>query len=124
MERKAYGPIPVSVPFAWNSTRPGGSSRSVVTFAEAVMSSLLLNLLQNIHSYLSGDSSDSLPHFPGLAKQKSCLSREWDRGCGMGIRQESKRQCIFCGILFTEPVLGPFFGLKYTFAILIKSFQF
>lgn len=42
----------------------------------------------------------------------------------MGIGQESKRQRTFYGILFTEPVLGPFFGLKYILAILTKSFQF
>lgn len=35
------------------------------------MSSLWLNLLQNIHGYLSGDSSDSLPHFQAWQGRKA-----------------------------------------------------
>lgn len=56
----------------------------------------------------------SLPHFPCLRRQKSQLSRERDKDCSLGSRQESKQQQKFCRILFIEPSLGHIFGLKYT----------
>lgn len=42
----------------------------------------------------------------------------------MGIRQESKQQYKFCGILFRELCLGHIFVLKYTLSVLTKSFLF
>lgn len=60
---KGLWPIPASVPFPGNSTRPG-INRPVVTFAEAVMSSLLLHLLLNIHGYLSGDACCFMTSLP------------------------------------------------------------
>lgn len=60
-------------PFPLNGTRPG-VNRSVVTFTEAIMCSLLVCLLQKIHGYLPGDSCCFITSFPMPTKaEKSAI---------------------------------------------------
>lgn len=60
---KGCGPFLHWCPLPLNGTRPG-VNRSVVTFTEAIMCSLLLCLLQKIHGCLPGDSCCLITSFP------------------------------------------------------------
>lgn len=110
---RPLGPLPLS------STRPG-VNRSVVSFAGAIMSSLL----PNTRGYLSGDSCCFVTSFPVPRKAEKLAIQ------GMGPRlwhgNEVGEQAKACTLWtsFLEPALGYSFHLKYTLLILTKSFQF